>query len=70
MHQLRRHFAHLRHPIVGDVRYGDGRHNRMFRERFGVHRLLLHAERLVLPDLDGTEIAIEAQRPAAFGVGQ
>ena len=68
MHQLRRHFAHLRHPIVGDVRYGDGRHNRMFRERFGVHRLLLHAQRLVLPDLDGTEISIEAEPPTAFEV--
>ena len=67
MHQLRRHFAHLRHPIIGDVRYGDGRHNRMFRERFGVHRLLLHAQRLVVPDLDGTEIAIEAELPLAFG---
>jgi tRNA pseudouridine65 synthase len=66
MHQLRRHFAHLRHPIVGDVRYGDGRHNRMFRERFGVHRMLLHAQRLVLPDLDGSEIAIEAELPPAF----
>ncbi len=68
MHQLRRHFAHLRHPIVGDVRYGDGRHNRMFRERFGLHRLLLHAQRLVLPDLDGSEIAIEADPPPAFDV--
>jgi tRNA pseudouridine65 synthase len=66
MHQLRRHFAHLRHPIVGDVRYGDGRHNRMFRERFGVHRLLLHAQRIELPDLDGSTIIIEAETPAEF----
>jgi tRNA pseudouridine65 synthase len=66
MHQLRRHFAHLRHPIVGDVRYGDGRHNRMFRERFGVHRLLLHAQRLELPDLDGRTIVIEADTPSEF----
>jgi tRNA pseudouridine65 synthase len=68
MHQLRRHFAHLHHPIVGDVRYGDGRHNRMFRDRFGVHRLLLHAQRLVLPDLAGTAIAIESERPIEFDV--
>lgn len=66
MHQLRRHFAHLRHPIVGDVRYGDGRHNRMFRERFGVHRLLLHAQRIELPDLDGRTIVVEADVPAEF----
>jgi tRNA pseudouridine65 synthase len=40
-HQLRRHFAHLRHPIIGDILRGDGRQNRFFREHFGVHRLLL-----------------------------
>lgn len=45
-HQLRRHLAHLRHPIVGDTRHGDGVHNRFFREHFGIHRLLLHAQSL------------------------
>lgn len=42
-HQLRRHMAHLRHPVIGDTRHGDGRQNRFFRERFGCHRLLLCA---------------------------
>jgi tRNA pseudouridine65 synthase len=45
-HQIRRHLAHIRHPIVGDVTHGDGRHNRFFREHFGVRRLLLHARTL------------------------
>ncbi|WP_028576902.1 pseudouridine synthase [Desulfomicrobium escambiense] len=40
-HQIRRHFAHIRHPLVGDVLRGDGRQNRFFREQFGVYRLLL-----------------------------
>ncbi|MCC2606062.1 tRNA pseudouridine(65) synthase TruC [Planctobacterium marinum] len=31
-HQLRRHMSHLRHPIVGDVNYGDNKHNRFLRE--------------------------------------
>jgi tRNA pseudouridine65 synthase len=66
MHQLRRHFAHLRHPIVGDVRYGEGRHNRLFREHFGVHRLLLHAQRLAFADLDGSPVELEALIPSAF----
>lgn len=66
MHQLRRHFAHLRHPIVGDVRYGDGRHNRMFREQFGVQRLLLHAQHLAFTDLDGTRVELDAPLPGAF----
>jgi len=42
-HQIRRHLKHIAHPIVGDTVHGDGRHNRMFRERLGVRRLLLHA---------------------------
>ena len=45
-HQLRRHLAHLRHPIVGDTTHGDGKHNKMFREKFDSHRLLLHAFQL------------------------
>lgn len=42
-HQLRRHLKHLSHPIVGDTAHGDGRHNRLFRNVFGSHRLLLQA---------------------------
>jgi len=42
-HQIRRHFAHLRHPIVGDNKHGDYRHNRMFKERYGLEHLLLSA---------------------------
>lgn len=47
-HQLRRHLRHVDHPIVGDTTYGQGRHNRLFRERFGCHRLLLAAVALEL----------------------
>jgi tRNA pseudouridine65 synthase len=47
-HQIRRHFHHIFHPLVGDTTHGEGRHNRFFREAFGVERLLLHAERLDL----------------------
>tara|TARA_B100001094_G_scaffold192495_1_gene186351 strand:- start:3441 stop:4172 length:732 start_codon:yes stop_codon:yes gene_type:complete len=43
-HQLRRHLAHLRHPIVGDTTHGDGKHNRFFREQFESSRLLLIAK--------------------------
>lgn len=43
MHQIRRHFKFLSHPLVGDVRYGKGDHNRLFRDKFGLNRLLLHS---------------------------
>lgn len=40
-HQIRRHLKHLAHPVIGDATYGKGRHNRLFQELFGCHRLLL-----------------------------
>ncbi len=42
-HQLRRHLAHLRHPILGDTRHGDGVQNTFIRMHFQCNRLLLHA---------------------------
>ncbi len=48
LHQIRRHLKHLSLPLIGDVRYGKGEHNRLFRQRFGLHRLVLHAVELEL----------------------
>jgi tRNA pseudouridine65 synthase len=60
-HQLRRHCAHIRHPIVGDTTHGDGRHNRLFREHFGSHRLLLFAQALALSHpMTGDPLFLEA----------
>jgi tRNA pseudouridine65 synthase len=49
MHQIRRHLKHIAHPIIGDTTHGDGRHNRLFRERLGCARLLLAATGLTFP---------------------
>lgn len=43
-HQLRRHLAHLRHPIIGDINYGDNKQNPFFIEEFGFKRLMLIAK--------------------------
>ncbi|NQV77689.1 MAG: pseudouridine synthase, partial [Lutibacter sp.] len=43
MHQLRIHLNKISHPIVGDYKYGDRFHNRMFEEEFNCHYLFLHA---------------------------
>jgi tRNA pseudouridine65 synthase len=45
-HQIRRHMKHIFHPVIGDTSYGDGRHNRLFRERWNCGRLLLAAVEL------------------------
>ena len=66
-HQLRRHMAHLRHPIVGDTRHGVGVHNRFFREQFGIHRLLLHAQKLSFQHpINGSRITLTADTDEAF----
>jgi len=45
-HQIRRHFAHIRHPIIGDKKHGDCKHNKYFQENFNLTRMLLHAQEL------------------------
>jgi len=42
-HQIRRHFAHASHPVIGDTKHGDSAHNRFFRDHLGMDRLLLMA---------------------------
>ena len=66
-HQLRRHFKHIFHPIVGDTTYGDTQHNRMFRDQFSCQRLLLHARQLAFINPDtGQKISVAAPLPAVF----
>lgn len=47
-HQLRRHMKHISHHILGDTNYGRGEHNKLIRENFDCHRLLLHANSLTI----------------------
>lgn len=65
LHQIRRHMKHISCPLIGDVRYGKGEHNRWFRERYALHRLALHAAALTLPRWHGSEaLHIEAPLPS------
>jgi tRNA pseudouridine65 synthase len=60
-HQLRRHMKHISHPIIGDATHGKGRHNRLFQEEFGCHRLLLACTEIRFRHPDGQrEIIIRA----------
>ena len=45
-HQIRRHLSHLRHPIIGDINYGDNKQNPFFIKYFGFKRLMLVAKSL------------------------
>ena len=63
-HQIRRHLKHIAHPIIGDATYGKGRHNRLFQELFGSHRLLLACTRLALAH-PVTDAALDIIAPPA-----
>ena len=66
-HQLRRHMKHISHHLVGDTTYGKGEHNRLFRERFGCDRLLLHSRFLCFRHpVSGLELKLSAPLDAAF----
>ncbi|WP_247234176.1 pseudouridine synthase [Telluribacter sp. SYSU D00476] len=43
MHQLRKHMAHIFHPIIGDRPHGCNKQNKLFKERFEMTTMLLHA---------------------------
>ncbi|AKS42691.1 pseudouridine synthase [Wenzhouxiangella marina] len=67
MHQLRRHFKHRFHPIIGDTTYGEGRHNRLFRIEFASHRMLLHASQLSFEHpADGRAMQIDCPPTGVF----
>jgi tRNA pseudouridine65 synthase len=67
MHQIRKHFAHISHYIVGDKKHGDWRHNQMFSEQFHSPYLLLHACSLdFIHPYTGKPIQVEAPLPEHF----
>jgi tRNA pseudouridine65 synthase len=43
MHQLRIHANKISHPIIGDHKYGNRHHNKMFAETLFLPNLFLHA---------------------------
>jgi len=60
-HQIRRHLSHIRYPILGDINYGDNKHNPFFGEYFGFKRLMLMAKELNFRHpVTGDELVINA----------
>lgn len=46
MHQLRRHFAHILHPILADRPHGCNKQNKLWKETFEMDTMMLHAKSL------------------------
>jgi tRNA pseudouridine65 synthase len=65
--QIRKHMAHIHHPVIGDCQHGRSDHNRLYKQHFGCHRMLLHAWRLRLAHpLSGVALALEAPLDEPF----
>lgn len=66
-HQIRKHFAKIRHYLIGDTKHGDLHHNRMFQEKLGCHGLLLHAQSLNFKHpVNAKPIKVSAELPDHF----
>ncbi len=46
MHQIRKHMAHIFHPIIGDRPHGCNKQNRLFKEKWSMTSMMLHASSL------------------------
>jgi tRNA pseudouridine65 synthase len=67
-HQIRRHLHHVSHPVIGDSTWGKAVHNRLFRQHFGVGRLLLACVALGFPHpADGRPMRVTAPLEREFG---
>ncbi len=66
-HQIRKHLNHLRHPIIGDRPHGCNKQNRLFKERWNLTTMLLHANKLAFPHpVSEEKISIDAPFPSVF----
>lgn len=60
-HQIRKHLNHLRHPIIGDRPHGCNKQNKLFKEKWKMMTMLLHAQELKINHpYGGKEIILRA----------
>jgi len=67
MHQLRRHFAHIFYPIIGDRKHGCNKQNKFFKENWDMTTMLLHASELEFSHpVSGDLIKLNAETGTEF----
>ena len=69
-HQLRKHMAHLRHPIIGDRPHGCHKQNKLWKETWSMTDMMLHAKELHFQHPHtNNEIVIKAPLSDSFEKG-
>ena len=67
MHQIRKHFAHIFHPIIGDRPHGCNKQNKLFLETWNMNTMLLHSKDLSLQHpVTHQRLTLSAILPAEF----
>ena len=67
MHQLRKHFSHVFHPIIGDRTHGCNKQNRMFKQNWEMDTMLLHASEIsFLHPITNIQVTIKAPLQQEF----
>jgi tRNA pseudouridine65 synthase len=67
MHQIRKHLSHVNHPIIGDTTHGCNKQNKLFKEKWAMSTLLLHAAKLsFIHPVNNNEVDIIAPVNAEF----
>lgn len=65
-HQIRKHMAHIHHPIIGDRPHGCNKQNKLWKEFFEMTTMLLHANHIAFDYPAGNTIQIAAELNTEF----
>lgn len=67
LHQIRKHFAHILHPIIGDRPHGCNKQNKLFKEQFGMTTMMLLASEITFEHpINKTDIKVNANISSEF----
>lgn len=67
MHQIRKHLAHIHHPIIGDRPHGCNKQNKLFLEKWALKEMLLHAIAVEFDHpVSGERISLKADYQSEF----
>jgi len=67
LHQIRKHFAHIFHPIIGDRPHGCNKQNKLFKNKFEMSTMMLHAAEIVFNHpVTEKEVTIQANIYSQF----
>ena len=65
-HQIRKHMKHIFHPILGDRPHGCNKQNKLWLDKFGLTKMMLHADQLEFEYPTNNKVSINANKSLEF----